>query len=66
MQREIQNVQSEVKRSTRTCNGAKHSAQEDEKFQEKLDAKWNKRSGDLRARTHSTKLPTSKKALQKN
>lgn len=50
----------------RKCNGAKSNVQEDKRFKEKPDAKWNKGSGGLRARSHSAKVPTCKKELKKN
>ena len=49
-----QSVQFEEKRNT----GGKST--------EKPDAKWNKGSGDLRARPHPAKLPTCEKELKKS
>jgi hypothetical protein len=58
------NVQFEKKRSIRKFNGVKSSAQGNEKFIEKPDAKCNKGS-DLRARAHPTKLPACEKEIKK-
>ena len=55
-QGKIQNVQFEEKRSTRKGNGAKSSTQRDKKFKENPNAKWNKGSGDFRARPHPAKF----------
>lgn len=52
------------KRFTRNCNKVKSSAQGDKKLKEKPAAKWNKESGDLRARPHPGKLSTSEKKLK--
>jgi len=35
-------------------------------FTEELDSKWNKGSGDLRARPHPAKLPTCEKESKKS
>ena len=59
------NVQFEKKRSIRKFNGVKSSAQGNEKFIEKPDAKCNKGS-DLRARAHPTKLPACEIGLKKS
>ena len=49
--KKIQNIQFEEKESTRLCNGAKSGGSGDKKFKGNPDAKWNKGSGDLRARS---------------
>ena len=55
----MQNVQIEERRSTRKYNvGATSSAQGNKMF------KWNKGSGNHRARLHPAKLPTCKKELK--
>ena len=56
----IQNVQIE-KRGTRKWNRAKSCVQGDKQIK-----KWNKGSGDLRARSHPAKFPTCEKELKKN
>ena len=53
----LKNVQFEEKRGTRKYNGAKASAQGDTKFKDNPDVKWNKESGDLRARPHPAQFP---------
>ena len=55
----LQKVNSEEKRSTRKWNGAKFCVQGD-----KWIKKWNKGSGDLRARSHPIKFPTEWKKIQ--
>ena len=60
----LKNIQFEEKRRTRKWNvGAKSSAQGDKKFK---DAKWNKGSGNLRARPYSVKLLKSEKELRES
>lgn len=55
-----------LKRSTRKCFvGAKSSVHGDKNFEEKLDTKYNKGSGDLRARSHPVKIPTGKDELRR-
>ena len=54
------------KRAPKKYNGLKSSDQGNKKFNEKPDAKWNKGSGDLRARPHPAKLPTCEKELKKS
>lgn len=53
LNKETQNLQFEEKRGNR------------KKFKEKPDAKWNKGSGDLKARPHPGKL-TCEKELKRN
>lgn len=60
-QRKVKNAQFEEKRSTRTGNGAKSSAQRDETIKEKPDAKWSTSGRD----PTQLKLPTSEKELKK-
>jgi len=62
--KKTQNVQCEEKRGTRKYNGAK-SRTRDEIFKDKPNAKWNKESGDFRARPHLAQLPTCEKKLKK-
>jgi hypothetical protein len=45
-------------------NGTKLHIQGNKQIKEKPDAKWNKGSGDLRARPHSDKLLTYEKELK--
>lgn len=65
-QRERWNIPFEENRSTRKCNGAESSAQADEDFKEKLDAKWDKGSSDPWEILHPAKLPTYERELKKN
>lgn len=51
--------------STRKCIRAKYSAQE-MKLKGKPSAKWNKERGNLRARSHSFKLPTCENELKES
>ena len=53
-QGKLQNVQLEEKMSTRKCDQIK----------EKPHTKWNKGSGDLRARAHPAKIPIYKRELK--
>ena len=57
-QGKIQNIHIEEKGGTRKWNGAKSCIQGDKQIKEKPDIKWNKGCGDLRARSHPSKLPT--------
>ena len=57
-------MQFKEKRGTRKWNGAKSCVQGDDHIKEKSDAKWNKGSGDFRARSHPAKLPTCEKELK--
>jgi hypothetical protein len=50
------NVQFDKTKSTRKCKQIK----------KKSSDKWNKESGDLRARSHPAKLPTCEKELKKS
>jgi hypothetical protein len=50
-QGKLQNVQLEEKWGTRN-NGVKSCVQGDKQIKEKLDVKWNKRSGDISGRPH--------------
>lgn len=62
---EIQNVQCEEKKDTGKSDArAKSCAQGDQKFKEMLDPKWNKRRGDLSARSYTAKFPTCIKELK--
>ena len=63
-QGKIQNVQFEEKGSIGKYNRARSSAQEDKKLNRKPVPKWN-RSGYLRGRSYSAKLPTHEKELKK-
>ena len=60
-QGKLQKVNSEVKKSTRKWDGAKSCAQGD-----KWIKKWNKGSGDLRARSRLAKFPICGKELKKS
>lgn len=44
----------------------KSGAQRDKKFKEKPCAKWDKGSGDLKARPHTAKLPAYEKEWKEN
>ena len=59
--KKIKNVQFEEKRGTRKWNRAKSCVQGD-----KWIKKWNKGSGDLRARSHPAKFPACEKELKIN
>ena len=52
-----------VENSTKNFNRVKSSAQEDKRFKEKSNAKWNRGSGDLRTRPEPAKLLICEKQL---
>ena len=62
----IQDVQFDEKRNTEISVGTKSIVQGYKKLNEKYDAKWTKRSGDLRVRPHTDKLPNYGKELKKS
>lgn len=56
-QKEIENVQSEGKWSTRECNvGVKPCAEKDKEIKERPNLQWNKRNDACRVRPCSAKL----------
>ena len=57
----MQNVNFEEKKNTRNWNHVKSYVQEDKQIK-----KWNKGSGDLRARSHPAKFPIFEKKLKKS
>ena len=60
-QGKLQNVNFEEKKNTKKWNGAKFCVQGDKQIK-----KWNKGSGNLKARSHPAKFPTCEKELKKS
>lgn len=60
-QGKLQNINFEEKKITRKWNGVKSYIQRD-----KFIKKWNKGSGDFRARSYPVKFPTWEKELNKS
>lgn len=65
-EKKYKNAYFEEKGGTRKQTVAKACVEGDKQIREKLDAKWNKGSGDLRPRSHPDKLPILEKKLKKS